>query len=136
MADTDACDLIEEWARGALDEAGLDLPDDTGVNAEKDGGGFTLTVEVPQGDGAQQLATSLQSALADAVESDPTLGGRFDEVHGSPAGVDLVGSGESGARSLVRLTLAADEESESDDEDDAGDDADGSDESGGEDEDR
>src|SRR3954470_11511422 len=122
MADNDACDLIEEWARGALGEARLDLPDDTTVNAEKDGDGFTLTVEVPLGEGAQQLATSLQSALADAVESDPTLGGRFDEVRGSPAGVDLLASGETGARSSLRLALGGEDEDGDQDEDEDGDD--------------
>ena len=119
MADDDACDLIEEWARGALDEAGLDdLPDDASVNAEKGGDGFRLTVEIPEGEGAQQLASSLQSVLVEAVESDPTLGGRFDEVHASPAGVDLVAFGETGSRSTVQLTLP--EDGEPDDESDDG----------------
>src|SRR3954451_14700907 len=112
MADNNACDLIEEWARGALSAASLGVPDDTTVNAEKDGDGFTLPVEVPSGEGAQQLATSLQSALADSVESDPTLGGRFDEVRGSPAGVDLLASGETGARSSLRLALGGEDEDE------------------------
>jgi hypothetical protein len=151
MADADACDLIEEWARAALEQASLDLPEDVSVSASSGGGEgdvYSLTVEVPEGSGAQQRATSIQSALTDAVADDPTLGGRFPEVSFSPAGADLVGFGDTGAQSKFELTVVTgeddggegsddreDDESGDGDDDDKSDDGDDDDESGDGDED-
>src|SRR5881397_2229811 len=102
MADSDACDLIEEWARGALSAADLELPSDVAVRASAGADdSYSLVVEVPEGEGAQQLAISAQSALTDAVAGDPTLGGRFSEVSAEPAGADLVSFGDTGAQSKL-----------------------------------
>src|SRR4051812_11624202 len=122
MADTDRCDLIEAWAREALAEAVDDLPEDTVVRVEARGDDtYLLTVEVPQGEGAQQLATAIQSTITELVQGDPTLGDRFHEATVSPAGVELLSSGDAGARSTWELTLAipegAEDESEEADDD-------------------
>src|SRR3954464_14925484 len=105
MADPDVCQLIEEWAGEALDAAEVELPDGASVSASAGGGGesaesesederraegYVLHVELPEGEGEQQLAHTLQSALTQAVSEDPTLGGRFEEVAAAPAGVELV----------------------------------------------
>jgi hypothetical protein len=120
MADTDRCDLIEAWARAALADAVEDLPEDTAVRAESGADDtYSLTVEVPQGEGAQQLANSIQSAVVELVGGDPTLGGRFREVTAEPAGVDLTPSGEAGARSMWTLTLPTAEEDEESEDDDS-----------------
>jgi hypothetical protein len=136
MADVDACDLIEEWARGALD-----LPDDAVVRASSAGDGYSLVIELPEGTGAQQDAEGLQSAVVSALEANPTLGGRLSEVTASPAGVDLVAFGETGARSMFELRVAGEDgeaesdegagEATGDDESDDDGDEDGGDEDGG-----
>jgi hypothetical protein len=118
MADADACDLIEEWAQGALD-----LPDDAVVRVSSAGDGYKLVIELPEGEGAQQDAEELQSTVVSAVEADPTLGGRLSDLTVSPAGVDLVAFGETGAQSMFELVTSGgseegeDEGEESDDDD-------------------
>ena len=123
MADAERCDLIEAWAREALVDAVDDLPEDTAVRVEAGGDDtYSLTVEVPQGEGAQQLANSIQSTITVLVQSDPTLGDRFHEATVTPTGVDLVPSGDAGARSMWQLKLAVPEEDEESGPDEDGDD--------------
>jgi hypothetical protein len=135
MADPDVCEQIEEWAREALGTAGVELPKGASVSASAgDGGsaesdsedersthGYVLHVELPEGEGQQQLAHTLQSTLTQAVSDDPTLGGRFEEVKAAPAGVELVEIGDAGVRTAIGLTSYVTEEPE---EDESRDDAD------------
>lgn len=140
MADTDRCDLIEAWARETLPDAVDDLPEDFDVSVSSADGdnAYSLVVEVPQGEGAQQVANSIQSVVTRLVQDDPTLGDRFVEASVTPLGVDMVGSGDAGARSRWELTLAVPEEDEEDssdedeDEDGSGEDENGAGEGGDE----
>jgi hypothetical protein len=133
MADSDTSELIEQWARRALEAAEIELPDDASVSAEKGGDGqggdgYTLSVDLPKGEGEQQTANSIQAALAQAVEDDPTLGGLFEKVSVSPAGVDVVGTSQAGVRSMIELTAVPREQpDEEDDESEERDDTDDSD---------
>lgn len=115
MADSEVCERIEEWAREAFESAGVELPEDASVSASAGSGGadrsddgrradsYVVRVELPEGEGQQQLASRVQSTLVEAVRDDPTLGGRFEEVSGSPAGMELVEIGEAGVRTAVDL---------------------------------
>jgi hypothetical protein len=144
MADSDTSELIEQWARRALKAAEIELPDDASVSAEAGGDGasssegqradgYRLSVNLPKGEGEQQTASSIQAALSQAVEDDPTLGGLFEKVAVSPAGVDLVGTSEAGVRSMIELTAFPREQPDEDDEDEENGDSeegDGTDDSG------
>jgi len=121
MADSDTCELIEQWAQQALQAAEIELPDDASVSAEAGGdgsssfvgqraAGYTLSVGLPRGEGEQQTASSIQAALSQAVEDDPTLGGLFEKVAVSPAGVDVVGTDDTGVRSMIELTAFTSEQ--------------------------
>ncbi len=132
MADSDTPERIEQWARRALAAAEIELSDDTSVSAEAGSDGYVLSVDLPKGEGEQQTASAVQAALSDAVENDPTLGGLFEQVSVSPSGVEVVGTGEVGVRSMVELTVldSDDDRSDSDESGDADEDDSGDDETG------